>query len=84
MNSSQLTENTLYVMGSEWLNHLKEESKSIVITRCIPKECLLEITMKNRGNLKSSTLLRTPVLTVSLTLAGSAIFSDYSLCVVTS
>ena len=55
--SSQLAGNTLWVMGPEWLSHRKEESKSIVITQLILEECLTEMTMKNRGNLKSSTLL---------------------------
>ena len=57
MDSSHLTGNTLWVMGPEWLSHREEESKSIVITKCIPEECLTEMTVKNRWNLKSSTLL---------------------------
>ena len=44
-------------MGPEWLSHRKEKSKSIVINKYIPEECLTEMTVKNRGNLKSSTLL---------------------------
>ena len=57
MNSSQLAENTLWMMGPVWLSLREEESKSIVITEHLPEECLTEITVKNRGNLKSSTLL---------------------------
>lgn len=57
MSSSQLAENTLRVMGPEWLSHCEEESKSTVVTKRIPEECLMEMTVKNRGNLKSSTLL---------------------------
>jgi len=44
-------------MGPEWLSHREEESKSIVVTERIPEECLTEMTVKNRGNLKSFTLL---------------------------
>ena len=44
-------------MGPEWLSQHEEESRSIVITEHIPEECLTEMTVKNRGNLKSSTLL---------------------------
>jgi len=57
MNSSQLAENKLWMMGPVWLSQRKEELKSIVITEHLPEECLTEMTVKNRGNLKSSTLL---------------------------
>ena len=57
MNSSQLAENTLWMMGPVWLSQREEELKSIVITEHLPEECLTEMTVKNRGNLKSSTLL---------------------------
>ena len=57
MNSSQLAENTLWMMGPVWLSQREEESKSIVITEHLPEECLTEMTVKNQGNLKSSTLL---------------------------
>jgi len=46
-NSSQLAENTLWVMGPEWLSHREEELKSIVITKRIPEECFTEMTVKN-------------------------------------
>ena len=57
MNSSQLVENTLWMMGPVWLSQREEESKNIVITEHLYEECLTEMTVKNRGNLKSSTLL---------------------------
>ena len=46
MNSSQLAENTLWVMCPEWLSQHEEESKSIVVTEHIPEECLTEMTVK--------------------------------------
>ena len=46
-NSSQLAENTLWVMGPEWLSHREEELKSIVVTERIPEECFAEMTVKN-------------------------------------
>jgi len=47
MNSSQLVENTLWMMGPVWLSQRKEELKSIVITEHLPEECLTEMTAKN-------------------------------------
>ena len=50
-------ENTFWVMGPEWLSQHEKESKSIIVTEHIPEECLKEKTVKNRRNLKSSTLV---------------------------
>jgi len=57
MNSSQLAENTLWMMGPVWLSQRKKELKGIVITEHPPEECLMEMKVTNRGNLKSFTLL---------------------------
>ena len=57
MDSSQLATSVLWATGPEWLSHHEEESNSVGVTEHIPEDCLTEMTVKNRVNLKTSTLL---------------------------
>ena len=57
MYSSQLATSVLWATGPEWLSHNEEESNSVGVTEHIPEDCLTEMTVKNRENLKTSTLL---------------------------
>ena len=57
MDPSQLATRALWVKGPEWLSHCGEELNSTGVIKHIPEDCLTEMTVKNRENLKTSTLL---------------------------
>lgn len=56
MSSSQLAVNTLWLVGPEWLGCHENELNVTAATEHIPEECFTEMTVKNQGTLRSSTL----------------------------
>ena len=61
MNASQLSSSVLWLSGPSWLSHYKEDSVEGSGAGRIPDECLAEMTVKNREQLKTSTFISSAV-----------------------